>query len=87
MFRRELKLISRREYNKGRLLTGRHMCYILYRQLKVNEDLGTYFSVQELITVNWLGDSPQQVTKFRDQWWKVVDSLAPWGPTRRCHGS
>ena len=77
MFRRELEPISRREYKKGRLLTGRHMCYILYRQRKVNEDLGTYFSVQDLIAVNWLGDSPQQVTKFRDQWLNVVDNLAP----------
>ena len=40
-FRRELERVSRREYSKGRLLAGRHMGYILHRQLKIHEDLGT----------------------------------------------
>ena len=53
------------------------MCYTKYRQLKVHEDLGTYFSAQYLISVDWIGDSPQQVAEFRDQWLKVVDNLAP----------
>ena len=76
-FKREVLRLSRHAYGKGKLLTGRQMCYVLYRQLKVNEDLGTYFSVQDLISVDWVGDSPQQVAKFRDQWLKVVDNLSP----------
>ena len=72
-FTRGLLRLARQAYGKGKILTGRQMCYILFRQLKVNEDLGTYFSVQDLISVDWVGDSPQQVAKFRDQWLKVVD--------------
>ena len=29
-----------------------------------------------MVTLNWLGGSPHHVTKFRDQWLKVVDNLA-----------
>ena len=51
-FQRELTRTARREYNRGRLLAGRH-------------------SAQDLITVEWIGDSPLQVPRLRDQLLKV----------------
>ena len=57
-FSQELKRIQRTEYKYGQLLTGRHVFFVLYRELKLNEDLGAYFSVQDIMTVQWIGDRP-----------------------------
>ena len=53
------------------------MCYVLFHQLKLNDDLGTYYGIQDLVGVEWQGDSAPQVAKFRDRWQKVLENINP----------
>ena len=57
-FKRELDKYTRTLYKQDKLPTGRQMCYILFHQLKLNDDLGTYYGIQDLVGVEWQGDSP-----------------------------
>ena len=42
------------------------MCYMLFHQLKLNDDLRTYYGIQDLVGVQWQGDSAAQVATIRD---------------------
>ena len=78
-FKRELDKYTRVLYKQDKLPTGRHMCYLLFHQLKLNDDLGTYYGIQDLVGVEWQGDAAPQVAKFRDRWMKVLENINPWG--------
>ena len=50
-FKRELDKFTRSLYKQDKLPTGRQMCYLLFHQLKLNDDLGTYYGIQDLVGV------------------------------------
>ena len=76
-FKRGLDKHARLLFKQNKIVTGRQMCYLLFHQLKLDDDLGTYYGVQDLVAVEWQGDSAAQVAKFRDRWMRVIENLNP----------
>ena len=64
-------------------MTMRHVCYVLFHQLKLNDDMGTCYGIQDLVVVEWQGHSAAQVAKFRDQWMRVIENRNPGSRSRK----
>ena len=43
------------------------------RGFKRELDLGTCYGIQDLVVVEWQGDSAAQVAMFRDQWMRAIE--------------
>jgi hypothetical protein len=67
---RKIMQANEEAVQKNRLLKGRQAMWLVYRQYDVNESLGSLFSLQDLLNVEYTGDHHLQ--RFRDRWQTVL---------------
>ena len=77
-FGRHLQNIKRRVFGRfdeesGRLLSGRQILWILYKQFRTNKEMGTIFNIVDLMKVHWRGDP--HIEKFRNDWEHTVVNM------------
>ena len=48
---------------RGRLLAGRQILWMLYKQFRTNEDMGEIFNIVDLTKMRWQGDA--RIEQFR----------------------
>jgi hypothetical protein len=67
---------TQRRYRAGNLAAGRQIAHILCMRLRTNDKMAMVYSVADLCNVTWQGDTPEQVTRFRDQREKILDHMS-----------
>ena len=63
-------------YRAGNRTTGRHIAHILCMRPRTNDEMAMVYSVTDLCSVTWQGDAPEQATRLRDRWEKILDNLS-----------
>ena len=63
-------------YRTGGLITGRQIAHILCMRLRTNDQMALVYPIAELCNVVWQGDTPDQVSRFRDKWEKILDNVS-----------
>ena len=74
-FGRRLLIMKKRvmRKNKGKLLAGRQMLWMLYNYFRTNKNLGHIHSIVDLAKVEWRGDG--HIEAFRNDWENLVEGL------------
>ena len=63
-------------HRAGGLITGRQIAHILCMRLRTNDKMAMVYSINDLCRVTWQGDTPEQVSRFKDRWEKILDNMS-----------
>ena len=57
------------------VLNGRQILYQICNHLRTSSSLKTYFNIEQLMDIQWHGDSPEQIGKFLSDWLRVTNGM------------
>ena len=74
-FGRRVNIMKKRvmRKDKGKLLCGRQILWMLYNHFRTNKNLGQIHSIVDLARIQWRGDG--QIEAFRNDWESLVEGL------------
>ena len=67
------RVFGRMDDQQGRLLAGRQILWVLYKQYRTRKDWGQVYSIMDLVGVKWKGD--QHIESFRNDWENTVVNM------------
>ena len=57
------------------VLNGRQILFQICNHLRTSSSLKTYFNIEQLMDIQWHGDSPEQIGKFLSDWIRVTNGM------------
>jgi hypothetical protein len=65
------KMVAANEKNK--LIKGRHVVHMICDDLRLNDNVAMVFSINDITSIRWKGDRPEQVVVVKAHWENILD--------------
>ena len=57
------------------IINGRQILLMVYKHLATNSTMDSYYNTEDAHQVVWLGDEPEQMERFLDNWLEIIDGM------------